>query len=393
MKRTVCVVTSSRADYGSLKCLMEAIAQDRDLRLRTLVTGMHLIPAFGSTFRLIQKDGFKIHGKIPFRRSSETREGMAKAIGSACAPFVDAYRKWAPDWVVLFGDRFELYAAAIPASFMGIPIAHISGGEITEGAIDDIVRHALTKMAHVHFPAAEDYRRRIIQLGEQPRYVFNFGHLGLDNLHKLHLLDRQQLEQSLKFPLQGKVALVTFHPETLSALSTREQIENLLQALQAFDFQCVFTKANCDAQGRWINARIAAFCRQHPGRCKLFSNLGQLRYLSCLKHLDLMVGNSSSGLFEAPSFGIPVVNIGDRQKGRLRAENIVDVRCTPRSIARGIARALRLGSKGHLQGVRNPYRLNRSVRVGHRIKEVLKSLPINSALLRKRFFDLPVPHA
>jgi UDP-hydrolysing UDP-N-acetyl-D-glucosamine 2-epimerase len=389
MKRKICVITSSRADYGSLKCLMEAVRSDRDLDLQIIATGMHMMPAFGSTYRVIEKDRFKIQKKIRLRGSSETKEGMAKAIGSGCAAFADAYQELKPDWVVLFGDRFELYAAAIPASLGGLAIAHISGGEITEGAVDETVRHAVTKMAHLHFPAAEEYRQRIIQMGEQPDHVFNFGHLGLDNLLHLKLLDRSELAEALGFPLNATMALVTLHPETLATLSAKVQVDHLLRALQSLDLKCVFTKANCDTNGILINDTIEALCRQHPDRYKVFDSLGQLRYLSCLKHFDLMVGNSSSGMFEAPSFRIPVVNIGDRQKGRLRAKNIIDVDYSKESIVQGMKRALRLRAKGQLKQVVNPYRLRTSVNVAQEITRILKAFPVSNDLLRKKFFDLP----
>lgn len=388
-KIKICVVTTSRADYGSMRCLMREIKNDRDLKLQLVVTGMHLLPEFGSTYKEILKDGFAIDHKVEMLISSDRQEDIVKSIGQGCIIFADVFKKLKPDWVVLFGDRFELLSGAITAMIEYIPIAHISGGEVTEGMIDDHVRHAITKMANVHFPAAEAYRKRIIQLGENPAYIFNYGHLGLDNIFQMRLLNTKELQRELNFEFTLSTAIATYHPETIGGRRTAsQQIDNLLNAIKKTDINVVFTKANCDFDGRLINQRIQEFCVKNPARYRFFDNLGQLRYLSCLKNFDLMIGNSSSGMFEAPALGIPVVNIGDRQKGRLRSENILDVGYSEKEIKAGINTVLSAGFKQQLKNIDNPYGKSRSGSVGFRIKEKLKRLAGVDAIIKKKFFDV-----
>jgi UDP-N-acetylglucosamine 2-epimerase (non-hydrolysing)/GDP/UDP-N,N'-diacetylbacillosamine 2-epimerase (hydrolysing) len=389
MKRTkICVVTTSRADYGSLCRFMEAIQRDKRLKLQVVATGMHLLKEFGLTARVIAEDGFKIDAKVSMISSVHSQESISQSIGVGITAFTKVLRRLKPDWVVIFGDRFELFSIAIPSLILQIPLAHISGGEITEGAVDDVIRHAVTKMANVHFPAAEAYRKRIIQMGENPKNVFNFGHLGLDNLRAMRLYDREELRKELGLKRNAPTALVTFHPETMSKVSSVFQLEKILNVIRSFDMDVVFTKANCDAEGNRINKRLANFCRAHPERYKLFDNLGQQRYLSCLKHLDVMIGNSSSGLFEAPSFQIPVVNIGDRQKGRLRSRNIIDVGYSPVEIAKAISKALSRDFKKSLRGMKNLYCKNQDGRVAERIKDVLRTYSFGKTGLVKKFYDI-----
>jgi UDP-hydrolysing UDP-N-acetyl-D-glucosamine 2-epimerase len=388
--RRICVVTTSRADYGLLTWLMRAIREDAELELQVIAAGMHLCPEFGLTYRDIEQDGLPIDRKIEMLLSADSDSAVTKSIGVGLISFSDTLEYLRPDILVILGDRFELLSAAIAALVAKIPIAHIHGGETSQGAIDEGVRHAITKMASLHFAATETYRRRIIQMGEDPDSVFAFGAPGLDALHHVTLLTKQELESHLGFSLESPTAIVTYHPVTLERRTAEEQIENLLTALSQESVRAVFTKANADMQGRLINQRIAAFCREHPSDYRLSSNLGQEVYLSCLHHLDLMVGNSSSGLIEAPSFELPVVNIGDRQKGRIKAANVIDVGYSIADIVAGIGRASSDAWKEGIKDLENPYAGQGDGMVSFRIKEQLKSVDISESLMKKRFHDLPV---
>jgi len=301
--------------------------------------------------------------------------------------FAQAFVELKPEIVVLLGDRFELLAPAISALMLRIPIAHIHGGELSEGAIDDSVRHAITKLASLHFAAAEPYRRRILQMGESPRSVFNFGAPGLDQIYGSALFTRPQLEQELGFRIEGPVALVTYHPVTRDRGSVDAQVNSLVSAIKASPLTAVFTMANADAQGARINTRLEMMCQQNPERFKWVPHLGHHRYLSCLKHFSVMVGNSSSGLTEAPSFRLPVVNIGDRQQGRLRAANVIDVACSRTAVLKGIQRAISPRFRASLRGMRNPYDRFHDGRTSERIKDVLKHVCLSESLLKKAFYS------
>ena len=335
-RRKICVVTTSRADFGLLRGLLKAIRADSALRLQVIASGMHLASKFGRTWRDIEAEGIQIDRKIGLRLTGESSLDNLKSISVGLNGFAEAFTELKPDIVVLLGDRFELLAPAISALMLRIPIAHIHGGELSEGAIDDSVRHAITKLASLHFAATEPYRRRIIQMGESPDRVFNFGAPGLDQLYGSALLTRQELEKELGFSLEDPIALVTYHPVTRDAGSAEAQVSRLVAAIKASGLKAVFTMANADAQGALINRRLQAACAQSPGRFKWIPHLGHRRYLSCLKYFAVMVGNSSSGLTEAPPFRLPVVNIGDRQRGRVRAANVIDVSCSRAAILRGI---------------------------------------------------------
>jgi UDP-N-acetylglucosamine 2-epimerase (non-hydrolysing)/GDP/UDP-N,N'-diacetylbacillosamine 2-epimerase (hydrolysing) len=304
------------------------------------------------------------------------------------AGFAKAFAELKSEIVVLLGDRFELFAPAISALMLGIPIAHIHGGELSEGSIDDSVRHAITKLASFHFAATETYRRRIIQMGESPDRVFNFGAPGLDQISASALLTRSQLEKELELNLQDPTALVTYHPVTRDADSAEEQVRCVVAALKASSLKAVFTMANADAQGALINTRLRSVCVLNPERFKWVPHLGHRRYLSCLKYFAVMVGNSSSGLTEAPSFRLPVVNIGDRQRGRVRAANVIDVPCSRAAILRGINQALSPRFRASLTGMRNPYDRFHDGRASVRIKNVLKRVKLSDDSLRKSFYDL-----
>jgi UDP-N-acetylglucosamine 2-epimerase (non-hydrolysing)/GDP/UDP-N,N'-diacetylbacillosamine 2-epimerase (hydrolysing) len=348
---------------------------------------MHLAPKFGRTWRDIEAEGIKIDRKVSLRLTGDSSVANLKSIGVGLNGFADAFAELKPEIAVLLGDRFELLAPAISALMLGIPIAHIHGGELSEGALDDSVRHAITKLASLHFAATETYRRRIIQMGESPNRVFNFGAPGLDQLYGSTLLTRVQLEQELGFQLEGPIALVTYHPVTRDRDSAEAQVRCLVSAIRASGLKAVFTMANADAQGGLINTRLQAVCAQTPARFKWIPHLGHRRYLSCLQHFTVMVGNSSSGLTEAPSFRLPVVNIGDRQRGRIRAANVIDVPCSRAAILQGIMKATSSRFRPSLRGMRNPYDRFHDGSASERIKDVLKNLCLSDDLLKKSFHD------
>jgi UDP-N-acetylglucosamine 2-epimerase (non-hydrolysing)/GDP/UDP-N,N'-diacetylbacillosamine 2-epimerase (hydrolysing) len=356
--------------------------------LQVIASGMHLAQGFGSTWRDIEAEGIKIDRKIRLRLKGDSNLANLKSISLGFKGFAESFAELKPEIVVLLGDRFELLAPAISALMLQIPIAHIHGGELSEGAIDDSIRHAITKLASLHFAATESYRRRIIQMGESPNRVFNFGAPGLDQLYGSTILTRTQLEQELGLPLRDFVALVTYHPVTRDAGSASAQVGCLVAAIKASGLKAVFTMANADAQGSLINNRLRAVCAQDPERFKWIPHLGHRRYLSCLEHFAVMVGNSSSGLTEAPSFRLPVVNIGDRQRGRVRAANVIDVQCTRAAIQQGIKRAISPRFRASLRGMRNPYKRFHDGRASEHIKNVLKTVSLSDDLLKKRFHDL-----
>jgi UDP-N-acetylglucosamine 2-epimerase (non-hydrolysing)/GDP/UDP-N,N'-diacetylbacillosamine 2-epimerase (hydrolysing) len=382
------VVTTSRADFGLLRGLINSIRNDKALSLQLIASGMHLVPEFGRTWRDIEAEGIKIDRKIRLRLKGDSSLANLKAVCLGFKGFAEAFAELKPEIVVLLGDRFELLAPATSALMLQIPIAHIHGGESSEGAIDDSIRHAITKLASLHFPATEFYRRRIIHMGESPKRVFNFGAPGLDQLYGSTRLTRTQLEQQLGFSLRDSVAIVTYHPVTRDADPASDQVGCLVAAIKASGLRAVFTAANADAQGSLINDRLRIVCAQNPERFKWIPHLGHRRYLSCLEHFAVMVGNSSSGLTEAPSFRLPVVNVGDRQRGRVRAANVIDVPCSRVAILRGIKRAISPRFHESLKGMRNPYDRFRNGRASEQIKDVLKHVSLSQDFLKKTFYDL-----
>lgn len=387
-RRKICVVTTSRSDFGLLRGLMNKIQSDGSLRLQVIASGMHLSREFGSTWRDIEREGFRIDRRVRIGLRGDSSVANVNSIGAGLKGFGKAFAELKPEIVVLLGDRFELFAPSVAALMLRIPIAHIHGGELSEGAIDDSVRHAITKMASLHFPATEAYRRRIIQMGEAPRRVFNFGAPGLDQLYGSASLNRAELEKELGFPLRNPIALVTYHPVTRDTDSASDQTRSLVNGIQASGVSAVFTMANADAQGAAINLHLQAVCAANPDRFKWLPHLGHRRYLACLAHFNVMVGNSSSGITEAPSFRLPVVNIGDRQRGRVRAPNIIDVPCTSWAIQKGIRRALSKRFCESLRGMRNPYDCFHDGRTSERIVTVLRDAAISDDLLKKHFHDL-----
>lgn len=387
--RRVCVVTGTRAEYGLMHHLINAINDANDLTLQLVVTGMHLSPEFGLTYRQIESDGHRIDRKVEMLLSADTPSAITKSTGLGMIGLADAMAELSPDLMVILGDRFEILAAAVAAMHARVPIAHLHGGETTEGATDEGIRHAVTKLSHLHFVAAEEYRRRVIQLGESPDRVFHVGGLGVDAIARTERLSRGDLSNQLGLDLSGRYLLVAYHPVTLEQETAADQFDELTEALESLpaDFRFVITEPNADADGRVIIERIAAFVARHPERAASFQSLGRVRYWSAMEFCAAVVGNSSSGLLEAPTFGIPTVDIGDRQRGRLRADSVLGCPPDRKSIADALDRALSDEFKRHCGDVTNPY--GRPDTVG-RILTVLRETVLNEALLKKHFHDLPL---
>ena len=388
--RTICIVTGSRAEYGLLYWLMKEIQEDVSLELQIIATGMHLSPEFGLTYCQIEKDGFKINKKIEMLLSSDTPVGISKSMGLGMIGFAEAYVDLKPDIIVLLGDRFEIFSAASAAMIARIPIAHLHGGEATEGSIDEAIRHSITKMSHLHFTAAKEYRRRVAQLGESPDRVFNVGGMGIDNIRKLKLLDRAEFEDSINFKLGKKNLLITFHPVTLEKSTAGEQFQNLLDALERLqDAKFLITKPNADTDGRILMKMIDSFVTANKEKAIAFTNLGQLRYLSALQFVDGVIGNSSSGLCEAPTFQIGTINIGDRQKGRIKAESVIDCQPTKGSILRALQKLFSKRFQEKLRTVKNPYGEGGAT---EKIKKILKEINLEN-ILKKEFYDMEKHHS
>jgi len=378
------VVTVSRSDYGHLRPVLEALRRAPDLELLLLVAGMHLASEFGLTVRDIEADGFPISARVEMLGGGDTPEAVAAATGRGVAGFGEAFARLRPDVVVALGDRFEMLAAAVAALPFALPVAHIHGGEVSEGAMDNQIRHAITKLAHLHFASAEPHARRIAAMGEEPWRIHTVGAPGLDRLATTEPLPRAGLARDLRLPEAGPWLLVTFHPVTLEYRDTAAHIDELLAALEKTDGFIVITYPNADTAGRLIIERIEEFAGRHPRRCRLAKSLGERLYLSLLRHADLMIGNSSSGLIEAPTFGLPVVNVGSRQRGRLRGANVIDVEPLREDILRGIEAAQALPFRVRARAAANPYG------DGHaapRVVDVLRSVPIDARLVQKRFSD------
>lgn len=386
MTRKICVVTGTRADYGLLRWVMQYISDDPHLQLQVVVTAMHLSPEFGLTYQDIERDGFSIDRRVEMLLSSDTPAGIAKSIGVGLIGFADALQALRPDLLLVLGDRFEILAAAAAALVARMPIAHLHGGETTEGAFDEAIRHCITKMSHLHFVAAEEYRRRVIQLGEQPDSVHLVGGLGIDNILKLRLLERAALEASLDFKLGARNLLVTFHPATLDDVSATEQMRELLAALERLpQTHLIFTLPNADTHSRALIKMVEEYVVTHAN-ARAYASLGQLRYLSCVAHVDGVIGNSSSGLTEVPSLRKGTVNIGDRQRGRLRAESVIDCEPLRQSIGAAIDRLYSPQFQALLPGTRNPYGDGGA---SARVVAVLRECKLEG-LTRKSFFDLPL---
>ena len=379
------MITGTRADYGLLYWLMKEIQNDVDLQLQLIVTGMHLSPEFGLTYKVIEHDGFHIDAKVEMLLSSDTPVGISKSIGLGVIGFAEVLDRLKPDVMVVLGDRYEILAAAQAAMVAKIPIAHISGGEKTEGAIDESIRHALTKISHIHFVAAEEYRHRVIQMGELPEMVLNFGDPGVDNIELIQLLSKEEFEESIGFKLGQTNFLVTYHPVTLGDKCPEEAMQSLIEALDKFpETKIIFTKPNSDAGGRILIKMIDEYTIKNRDRVYSCISLGQVRYLSAMKYCNLVIGNSSSGIVEAPVMKKATVNIGIRQQGRLKAASIIDCDESVDGIETAINNALTNEFKKTLCHTVSLYGGGET---SHRIKEYLKSCSVEKITVKK-FYDI-----
>jgi len=383
--RTIGVLTTSRADYGICLPVLRAVHSDPELQLRLFVSGSHLSPEFGYSVKEIARDPWPIAEKVEVLLSTDSPEGMAKSMGLALIGFAQVFSANRPDLLLVVGDRFEVHAAVSATVPFQIPVAHIHGGEITNGAIDEVFRHSITKLSHLHFTATETYARRVAQLGEEPWRIFVSGAPGLDNLLSLEIPSAQQLGERWGIDWAMPTLLVTYHPVTRIAHPAHHEVLPLLQAIASLDLQAIFTFPNADTGGRTIIAEILEFQKSHP-KTIVVTNASQEGYLGLMKYCSAMAGNSSSGIIEAASFGLPVVNIGPRQAGRLRAANVIDVDNDDHQILSALRRALSPGFRDSLEGLQNPYGDGRAA---SRITDVLKTISIDEHLVAKRFADFP----
>lgn len=382
--KTICVVTGTRAEYGLLRWVMEGIRKSPVLNLQLVVTGMHLSPEFGLTVNDIKADGFCIDRCVEMLVSSDTPAGITKSMGLGLIGFADAMTVLQPDMLLVLGDRYEILAAATSAMIARIPIAHLHGGEATEGLIDEAIRHSITKMSHLHFVAADDYRRRVIQLGEKPESVFKVGGLGIDNICNIKLLERHVLEESLGFKFAARNLMITFHPVTLDSHSSEHQMQEVLAALHELkDTHLIFTMPNADTDGRILFKQIEEFVSQHEN-ATVFTSLGQLRYLSCIAQVDAVVGNSSSGLAEVPSFKKATINIGDRQRGRIKASSVIDCSSERSAIMQALTRVYSDEFQNKIKSVINPYGKGGASKS---IVEILESTKLDG-IVKKSFHDI-----
>ncbi|MBF4517631.1 UDP-N-acetylglucosamine 2-epimerase (hydrolyzing) [Flavobacterium sp. ANB] len=383
--RKICVITGTRAEYGLLYWTMKALQNDSDVLLSICVTGMHLSPEFGLTYRQIIEDGFHIDEKVETLLSSDTSVGISKSIGLGVISFSEVFNRLLPDLIVVLGDRFEIFAACTAAMISKTPIAHCHGGEATEGLIDEAIRHSITKMSQIHFTSTEEYRSRVIQLGEQPHNVFNVGALGIENINKLDLLNKDGFEKSIDFTLKEVNFLVTFHPVTLDHSSAEMQFNELLLALDKFEnASIIFTKPNADTEGRVIIHMIDDYVSKNHDKAISFTSMGQLRYLSAIQFMDVIIGNSSSGLIEVPTFKKPTLNIGDRQQGRVKAISVIDCNADKIEIEKGIHLAMSSEFKEKIKHSKNPYGDRNS---SDEIVKVLKTISLNN-IIKKQFYNL-----
>lgn len=383
--RKVCVVTGSRAEYGLLRPLLAAIQSDAALQLQVVVSGMHLSSKFGNTWRDVVTDGYQIDERVEMPLASDTEHAINIAMGQGQIGFSTAWKRLQPDIVLVLGDRFEIMAAVTAAMLHRIPIAHVHGGEASEGQIDEAIRHSITKMAQLHFTAAEPYRQRVIQLGEDPAHVHNVGALAADNIASLPLLDKTALEDAINFPLDDPLFLVTYHPVTLSEAETESGIEALLQALDRFpEARIIFTQANADTGGCLVNQRIDAYVARNSDRCTTHKALGAVRYLSAMRMATAVIGNSSSGIIEAPIMGVPTVNIGDRQRGRLRAASILDCAEDTDAIVVAIEQCRISEFRQRIAAMDSPYGDGHAA---DRICRILRETELDG-LIHKRFHDI-----
>ncbi len=381
--RKICVVTGSRAEYGILRSLIKAIKDDSELTLQIIATNQHLSKLQGETYKEIERDGFTIDYKVYMAddEAADNANATAKSISRGVAGFADAFDALKPDMLLILGDRYEMLAVASTALIYKIPIAHLHGGEITEGAFDDAIRHAITKMSHLHFTSTEAYRKRVIQLGEQPERVFNAGALGVENIFNTDFMTKEKIEQSLNFKLTDKCLLCTYHPVTLSNMPSEVQVLNLLDALDNYkDYHIIFTYSNSDTNSQIIIKRIQEYVDKNANRCMFIPSLGQRRYFSALKYVTAVIGNSSSGIIEVPGFGIPTLNIGDRQKGRIAADSVINCGYSTQEIKDGLAKVLAYGHRV----IDNPYSKKGTCQA---ILNTIKTFPLEN-IVQKHFYDI-----
>lgn len=385
MSGKICFFTGTRADYGLLFPLMKLIKEKNEYELQIIASGMHFSPEFGLTYKEIEKDGFKINEKIEVLLSSDSNIGINKAIGLGLISFSEALKRLEPDILIILGDRFEALSMAIASYIMKIPIAHISGGERTEGAIDEGIRHSITKMSYLHFTSTAEYRKRVVQLGENPERVFNVGEIGLDNIKNLKLLTKEEIEKSLNFKFSDKNVLFTYHPTTLNNDQLEEEIEEIFKALEELvkiGYKIIITKSNADEGGRFINQFIDKFSVKQKDKVFVSTNFGTLKYLSIMSYVDFVLGNSSSGIVEAPSLKVPTINIGERQKGRVRGNSIIDVNPLEEEILRAVSIVENMDRKK----INNPYDQGGTAqKIYNVLKDYLENNKIN---LKKEFYDI-----
>lgn len=384
--RKICIFTGTRAEYGIMSRLFRMIEDDPELQLQIIATNMHLSPEFGMTYKEIEADGFKIDKKVEMLLSSDTANGTVKSMGLATIGFADALEDLKPDLAIILGDRYEMLTAAQACLIYKVPVVHLYGGEITEGAYDDAIRHCITKLAHLHFTSTAEYRNRVIQLGEHPDRVFYVGALGVDNIRNEAIMPIEDLEKSLNFKLGQKFLLVTFHPVTMENSTAADQCDDLLTALSEVndDYQLLFTLPNSDTDGRVIINKVKEYVAKNSERAYAITSLGKKRYYSALKYASAVVGNSSSGLGEAPSFNIPTLNIGNRQQGRTRGETVIDVPATLEGMREGLKIALSHEFIAKCKTATNPYEKANTLDT---IFNTIKTYPLDG-ITKKSFYNL-----
>jgi len=386
MKKKLCIVTGTRAEYGLFLPLLQKIKKDNKFILQIIATGMHLLPEFGLTYREIERDGFRINAKVDLHLLGDSDVDIDKAIGRGISVFAASFQRLKPDLIMVLGDRFETFAATVSSFVLKIPIVHLYGGEVTEGVIDDAFRHAITKMSYLHFTSTEEYSKRVIQLGEDPRRVFTVGALGIDNIKRTRLLNKSELEKVIKFKFGDRNVLVTYHPVTLERNTAKSQFKELLSTLDIFQgLKVIFTKPNADVGSRIIIKLIEEYVKNNPNKAIAFSSLGQQKYLSTVKYVDTVIGNSSSGIIEVPSFGKPTVNIGDRQKGRIKAKSVIDCNPSKESIFKALRKAFTPQFREFCKTVENPYGDGRAAK---RIMRILKKKAFCIRGIKKSFYNL-----
>lgn len=387
MSRNICVVTGTRAEYGQLARVMRLIHSSSDTHLQVVATNMHLSPKYGNTYKEIEADGFKIDYRVPIIDEKADNDAYATVMemSRALAGFGQAYKELKPDLVLILGDRYEMLAAASAALIERIPIAHIAGGDITEGAYDDAIRHCITKLSHLHFTTTEEYRKRVIQLGEEPERVFYVGSLGVENIKHLPLMSKDEIEKEIDFKIDQNTILVTYHPVTLGNRTAKDDIDDFIAALEERkDLRAIFTMPNSDTGGQIIVDAINDFVKRNSNRSKAYKSLGVVRYLSVMRQVSAVVGNSSSGLVEVPSFGIPTLNIGDRQKGRFEATSVMTCAPDKKSVLNGLDRVLSVDFKQVAAKTKNPYYRENTA---EKIFQIICTYPLEK-LKQKHFYDL-----